>query len=186
MPARRYAAQPDVRDRPQANCLLHLRCQRIGMCQHEAGQPESKRRLANSGRPADQPGMWNPAAFVGIEQRALGVAMAKQCCRLARQLARSRSSLSSLVTARSSPRLRACSGCSRSCTIDQMRSATTSRGARPSMTMHRCGLLGGERAISLPKSSREIPSIPPRTGRRFLPAPAAWHAPVLFVRARRE
>ena len=64
--------------------LLDRRQTRIGMREHEARQPIGQRRLAYARRPADQPGMRNAAAFVGIEQRALGFAMPEQRAGFAR------------------------------------------------------------------------------------------------------
>ena len=48
------------------------------MRQHETRQTQGERGFADTRRPADQPSMRNTTAFVGIEQCALGVVMAKQ------------------------------------------------------------------------------------------------------------
>jgi len=52
----------------------------IGMRQHKSREPEGERCLANAGRAADQPGVCDPPALVSIEQRALGILVAKQRC----------------------------------------------------------------------------------------------------------
>lgn len=108
------------------------------MGQHELGQPVSKRRLANSRLSTNHPGVRYTSAFVGIKQCRFGIAMAKQRDRLARTFGRVLLTIvcthGTVVSA-----IPSCSGLSRSATIDQMRSATTSRGARPSMMMQRFG-----------------------------------------------
>ena len=47
------------------------------MRHHETRKPEREGRLANAGRAADQPGMRNPTALVGVQQCALGFVMTK-------------------------------------------------------------------------------------------------------------
>ena len=149
---------------------------RIGMREHEARQPIGQRRLADAGRAADQPGMRNAAAFVGIEQRALGLGMAEQRRGLARpqhvDARRCRR-----CTAPSSRATSAFPGCSRCSTIAQIRSATTSRGARPSMTTQRLGSLSASATIGLAQVFHEIRSTPPRSGRLFPCRAGAWRAP---------
>ena len=63
---------------------LHACRQRIAVGEHEARHAVGQRRLADALPASDQPGMGNPPAFVGTEQRRLGVAMAEQFGRLAR------------------------------------------------------------------------------------------------------
>ena len=110
------------------------------MREHETRQPICKRGLADAGRPADQPGVCNPAAFVGIEERAFGIFMAEQHGRFARQLGVTVISAGLIVThgatVSATPAFRVSS---RSCTSAHMRSDTTSRGARPSITIQRFG-----------------------------------------------
>ena len=60
------------------------RRRRVGIGQHEARHPVSERRLADAVRPADQPGVRDAAAAIGIEQRLLGLGMAEQHGGLAR------------------------------------------------------------------------------------------------------
>ena len=54
------------------------------MREHEARHAIGQRRLADALRAADQPGMRNAPAAIGIEQRRLGLAMAEQIGRFAR------------------------------------------------------------------------------------------------------
>ena len=166
-------------------CLLHLGCQRIGMRQHEAGQSEGKRRLADTGWPADQPRMGNPAAFVGIKQSALGVAMAKQRRRLARQLALP---LIAVVAGHGADvsATSAFSGFSRSCTIAQIRSATTSARCATVDDDAPRGLFGRERAIGLCEVFRGIPSTPLRSGRLLFYRAGDRRVPAPLARARQE
>jgi hypothetical protein len=69
---------------PQRLGVLHIRCQGIAMGEHEPRHPIGQRRLADARRPADQPGMRNAAAAVGVQQGRLGVAMPEQCRGFAR------------------------------------------------------------------------------------------------------
>src|SRR5262249_6392213 len=93
--------------------------------------------LADTGRTADQPGMCDAATLVGLEKCLLRFGVAEQRCRLARQfcagvfIVRGHG-----VDVSAIPNV---SGCRRSLTIDQILSAATSSGARPSMTMQRFG-----------------------------------------------
>jgi hypothetical protein len=57
---------------------LHVGSKRIAMREHEARHPIGQRRLADALRAADQPGMRNTSAAVGIEQCLLGLAMPEQ------------------------------------------------------------------------------------------------------------
>ena len=49
-----------------------------GVGQHKAGEAKSKRRLADAARPAEQQGMWQPAAVEQPAQLRLGGSMAEQ------------------------------------------------------------------------------------------------------------
>ena len=117
------------------------------MRQHEARETIGQRRLADAGRPADQPGMRHAPALVARQQRLLGFGVAEQRRGLARQpdvlLARAHGA--ALSAALSVGRAR--SGCRRSETCFQMRSATTSRGGRPSIMHDAARLLMRQRAI---------------------------------------
>ena len=64
--------------------LLHRRRRRIGMRQHEPRHAIGQRRLADAGLAADQPGVRDAAAAIGVEQRLLGLGMAEQRGGLAR------------------------------------------------------------------------------------------------------
>src|SRR5262245_40024008 len=55
------------------------------MGEHETRHPVGQGRLADALRPADQPGMGNPPAAIGIQQRALGLAVPKQYAGLTRR-----------------------------------------------------------------------------------------------------
>ena len=48
------------------------------MGEHEPRHPIGQRRLADTLRPADQPGMRNAPAAIGVQQGHLGIAMAEQ------------------------------------------------------------------------------------------------------------
>src|SRR5579864_9472361 len=63
---------------------LNVCRQRIGVAQHEARHPISERSLADALRSADQPGVRNATAPVGIEQRCLRFVMTEQLKVLAR------------------------------------------------------------------------------------------------------
>jgi len=65
-------------------CLLHHGRLRIRMSQHEPRQAVSQGRLADAGRPADQPGMRDAPALITVEQRLLGLGMGEQRQRCAR------------------------------------------------------------------------------------------------------
>ena len=51
---------------------------RVGVCQHEARQTVSQRRLADAFGAGDQEGMGDAAAAIGGEQRRLGAGVAEQ------------------------------------------------------------------------------------------------------------
>src|SRR5262249_10773447 len=52
--------------------------------QHETRHAVGEGRLADAGGTADQPGMWDAAAAIGLEQRLLGLGVAEECGVLAR------------------------------------------------------------------------------------------------------
>src|SRR5262249_31489928 len=108
--------------------LLHGGRVRIGMRQDEACETVCERCLADARWAADQPGMGNAAAFVGIKQRALGLRVTEQGRGFAWQ---SSLAVTIVVGAHgavvSGTPIR--SGCKRSWTIAHIRSDTTSRGA---------------------------------------------------------
>jgi hypothetical protein len=68
--------------------VLHSRSLRIAMGKHELCHPVSQRRLADALRAADQPGVRNAPAAIGIQQRHLGIAMAEPGGRFARMRGR--------------------------------------------------------------------------------------------------
>jgi hypothetical protein len=57
---------------PQRLCALRIRGQGIAMCEHKPRHSIGQRRLADTLRPPDQPGMRDPSAAVGVQQRLLG------------------------------------------------------------------------------------------------------------------
>ena len=138
MSARRHLTRDRMRLVYVKRCgILHTLRGRIAMYQHETRHPVGQRRLADAGRAADQPGMGNAPAFISLEQCALGLAMAEQHVGFARAPDLDVVAHGAVVSA-----VRRCSsGCRRCSTALQMRSATTARGARPSMTTQRFGSL---------------------------------------------
>src|ERR1700712_2421509 len=60
----------------------------VAMRENEARHPISQRCLADALRTADQPGMRNASAAVGVQQAHLGIAVAGQRCGLARMARR--------------------------------------------------------------------------------------------------
>src|SRR5690242_8012152 len=78
------ARHRDARLDRQRLGTLHGRRQWISMAQYKSRHAVSQGRLADALCAADQPGMRNPAALVGIEQRGLFLPMPKQHGRLAR------------------------------------------------------------------------------------------------------
>ena len=85
MGARRDLARDRIgRIDPQRLGTRRIGAERIAMREHEPRHPIGQRRLADAGRPPDQPGMRNPPAAIGIQQSQLGVAMPEQRGRLAR------------------------------------------------------------------------------------------------------
>ncbi len=63
---------------PQRLGVLHVGTKGIAMRQREPRHPIGQRRLADARRASDQPGMRNPPAAIGIQQRKLGFAMSEQ------------------------------------------------------------------------------------------------------------
>ena len=151
---------------------LHRRGARIGMREHEARHAIGQRRLADARRPADQPGMVDTAAAIGLEQRPLGLVMAEQNGRLARMRGSARQRRHWRRSRRHAlERTATVAGSSRSLTIFQMCSATPGVRRR-----HRSGRSGPARSsASSRKASRSRSwnaSPSPRSGRRS-PHPAA-------------
>ena len=80
------------------------------MGEHEARHAIGQRRLADAGRPADQPGMRQAPAAIGLEQRPLGLGVAEQYGGLRAVTAARRSSSASAAAALTMPRPRASTG----------------------------------------------------------------------------
>ena len=116
------------------------------MGEHEARHAIGKRRLADAGGAADQPGMGQPTAAIGLEQDALGLAVAVENAGLARQR---RAAFGSVVAHDAAPASStgAVAGSSRSFTVFQMRSATAGLGSVASITTQRPRLGDHEQAI---------------------------------------
>src|SRR6266700_6323975 len=74
-----------VRIDPQRLGVLHVGGLRIAVGQHETRGPVGQRRLADALRTTDQPGVGNPAAAIGVQERSLGFAMTEQNAGLARR-----------------------------------------------------------------------------------------------------
>ena len=142
------------------------RRRRIGMREHEARHAIGERRLADAGRAADQPGVRDAAAFIGIEQRLFGLGVAEQhrpfraarapdpaSHRHSRRHGRPRRTAHSASAAARARRA-------------QIRSATTSRGARPSISDAALRFVRREHRGRPRAAFREIPASPPRSGRR--------------------
>src|SRR5690349_18744042 len=99
------------------------------MGEHEARHPVGERRLADAGRPADQPGVVDAAAAVGFEQCLLGVGVAEEDGGLARMwrleiVVGIRVGIVGAHDATSSSAIGAVAGSSRSLTTFQIFSAT--------------------------------------------------------------
>ena len=60
---------------PKRLGALHIVGQGIAMREHEPRHSIGQRRLADALRPPDQPGMRDPPATVGIQQRQFGFAV---------------------------------------------------------------------------------------------------------------
>ena len=116
---------------------LHGRRARVRMCQHKPRHPVGERGLADTGRPADQPGMRQAAAAVGGEQRALGLLMAHQYRGCARMCGFVKVVAGFAHNAAPSSATGAVAGWSRSLTAFQMRSATSGFGCVASMITQR-------------------------------------------------
>ena len=108
----------------------------------EAGQSIRQRGLADAGRPTDQPGMRHASAAISIEQCALGLVMPEErggrsrmqgIVRIIIDGCTAQEEYSSLMMR---TRLR---GCSRSTTVCQTISATSSRDPEASMSTQRSG-----------------------------------------------
>src|SRR5665213_1665568 len=108
------------------------------MSEHETCHAIGQRRLADARRSADQPGMGNAAAFVSIEQRALGIVVTEQHVGFARA---QDFPVGIVVTHGVVVSARRGCGLRRSTTVSHIRPDTMSRGARPSMTTQRLGSL---------------------------------------------
>src|ERR1700730_9221220 len=114
------------------------------MREHEPRHPIGQRRLTDSGRPADQPGMRNPPAAIGIQQGEFGIAMPEQCGRLARmnrrylgfELTRAHAELAKLPAEVANKRSRR---------VAQMLAATAAGSAVASIRTQRCGSLAAIR-----------------------------------------
>ena len=117
---------------------LHLGCQRIAMREHEPRHPIGQRRLADALRAADQPGMRNPPAAIGVQQRQFGLAMPEQRHGFARMrdgsgclsLAGAHARLATFETSNSRKRSR---------TAVQTLAATAPAAALASISTQRCG-----------------------------------------------
>ena len=127
----------------------HCGRRRIGMAQHESRDPVGESRLADAFQSADQPGMVDAPAAVGVEQGQLGVAMAEPGGGLARMGRLCRFALVGLRAAhvpRSSSSSGASAGCRRLFTTDQIALETTALSTDASIKM--------QRWFSRPASSR--------------------------------
>src|SRR5712691_32121 len=112
------------------------------MREREARHAIGERRLADAGLAADQPGVRDSAAAVGLEQRPLGLRVAEQNMRvarmrnvvfvLARAIRRAHVAASSIISGASA-------GCSRALTTAQMASATASGCGKASISAQRAG-----------------------------------------------
>ena len=128
----------------------HRRRARIRMGEDKACHPIGKRRLADAGSAADQPGMRQAPAAIGREQRLLrlgvtvehgGFARVRRCGIPVRPAAGPRVNvgLVDAHVAMLSNAIGAVAGSSRSWTTFQMRSATAGRGSVASINTQRCG-----------------------------------------------
>src|SRR5665647_41771 len=120
--------------------MLHIGAKRVAMREHEPRHPVGQRRLADAGRPPDQPGMRNPPAAIGIQQSQLGIAMPEQRGGLARMnrrylgfdLAGAHAELATLPALAAKKRSRKAA---------HMLAATTLGSAVASISTQRCGSL---------------------------------------------
>ncbi len=110
------------------------------MRQYKPGHPIGQRRLADAGRPADQPGVRHPPAAIGVEQRTFGLGVPEQRGGLPRM-----PQLFVIAAgggtheATPSSATGAVAGSSRSLTTLQIWSATAPRGPLASITTQRAG-----------------------------------------------
>src|SRR5262249_10807778 len=120
---------------------LNRRHARIGMGEDEARHAIGERRLADAGRPADQPGVRETRAPIGREQRALRLRMAVEDGGLAWERRVGAPGLLVGVVPNAAPpgtpRTRAPTG--RSVMVFQMRSATMGFGSVASIATQRPG-----------------------------------------------
>src|SRR5262245_18305827 len=116
------------------------------MGEHETRHPVGQRRLADAGRSADQPGVGDAAAAIGLEQGVLGLRVAEQDGGFARMRRLEvvivfRVDLAGAHEATSSIASGAVPGSSRSLTTFQIFSATAARSAVASISTQRSGSL---------------------------------------------
>src|SRR5579883_3620973 len=117
---------------------LHVVRERIAMGEHEPRHTIGERRLADALRAAEQPGMRNASAAIGVEQRRFRLAMAEQRGGFARMrdrrlgfgLARAHAGLGALLVTLTKKRSRK---------AVQTLPATVSTSASASITMQRSG-----------------------------------------------
>src|SRR5579871_170993 len=115
---------------------LHVLAQRITMGQHKARHAIGERGLADALRAADQPGMCDASAAVGVEQRRFRLMMPEQRGGLARMRHRSLGfGLARTHAGLGTPALTK----KRSRKVLQILVATVSTSALASMTTQRCG-----------------------------------------------
>src|SRR5579871_2224292 len=62
----------------EAGGALHVGCRRVRVLQDIPRHTIGERRLPDTLWPTDQPGVWNAAASIGIQQCRLGLLVAKQ------------------------------------------------------------------------------------------------------------
>ena len=132
--------------------VLHGRRGRIGVCKHEARHAIGQRCLADTDLAADQPGVRNTAAAIGIEQRLFGLGMAEQLARGTRMRDLPVIGASRAQTASSSNWIGAVAGSSFFSTTRQICSATSSFGVVASISTQRSGSL----AASVRNPSRSL------------------------------
>src|SRR5690606_24210990 len=117
---------------------LNRRLCRVGIGEDEPCRPIGKRRFANAGRPADQPGMGNASGLVGREDRGLPFGMAEQRRRRTRVGKCILAAHGAAVSGTGSV-LASCGGKRRAVTMSQIASSTASGGWVLSITAQRCG-----------------------------------------------
>ena len=124
------------------------------MREHEPRHPVGERRLADAGRPADQPGMRHAARAIGVEQRLLGLGVTDEFAGLARmwKLVLVVARVGSRHDATSSSATGAVAGSSRLLTTVQIWSATSMRVPLASISTQRFGSL----MASMRKASRSF------------------------------